>query len=197
VPKIKVPAEAWAGQTDFAVLKPNVYNVKVKSAVHRPDRNDLNLVFTVIDGTEKGSEFMEYVNYGESSLWRYAECVVGFGLYDRAKRSPTVDPELDAKKLAGKSGKVRTKIDNYEGEERTRVARYLAPAASTAPVDEPDEDEDEDDEDEEDGVDLDAMDRAELKKFIKEEELDIRVTKSMDDDAIRDAIGEALDEEEE
>lgn len=71
-------------------------------------------------------------------------------------------------------------------------------------VDEPgDSDETEDGDDkgsdapEEEEVDLDVMDRKALKAFIKEQDLDIRVTKSMSDDDIREAIEEAMDEGEE
>jgi hypothetical protein len=57
------------------------------------------------------------------------------------------------------------------------------------------DEEEEDDEDE--GVDLSTLDRAALKKLIKENELEIKVVKSMDDDAIREAIAELLGEDEE
>lgn len=48
--------------------------------------------------------------------------------------------------------------------------------------------------------DLDEMDRTELKAYIKDNDLDVRVTKSMDEDdireAIRDAVGDGDDEDE-
>jgi hypothetical protein len=58
---------------------------------------------------------------------------------------------------------------------------------------EEDEDEDEDDED----VDLESMDRKELKAFIKEEDLDVKVLRTDDEDDIRAKIEEAMGEEEE
>ena len=59
---------------------------------------------------------------------------------------------------------------------------------------EEDESEDDDDESEEEenveegGDELDNMDRSELKAYIKEHELDVKVTKKMEDDDIREAI---------
>lgn len=50
-----------------------------------------------------------------------------------------------------------------------------------------------DDEVEEDEVDLNDLDRTALKGFIKEQELDIKVTKAMSDDDIREAITEAME----
>ena len=55
-----------------------------------------------------------------------------------------------------------------------------------------DEDADDESEDEENveegGDELDNMDRSELKAYIKEHELDVKVTKKMEDDDIREAI---------
>lgn len=56
--------------------------------------------------------------------------------------------------------------------------------------------EEEEEGEEETLVDLDAMTRAELKDFIKEQELEITVKKAWSDDELRDAIREALPEPE-
>lgn len=62
-----------------------------------------------------------------------------------------------------------------------------------------DEEEDDSDEAEDDG--LDDMDRTELKKYIKDNDLEVSVKKSMSDDDLREAIREAMggesDDEEE
>jgi hypothetical protein len=69
--------------------------------------------------------------------------------------------------------------------------------------DEDDDDEDNipmDDDDDEEGDDLEDMSRKELKEYIKENHLEVKVKKSMDDDDIRSAINDAMtddDEEEE
>lgn len=67
--------------------------------------------------------------------------------------------------------------------------------------DEPDADDEEedDDDDDEDEIDLDDMSRVELKRYIRENELEVRVTKKMSNfaivDAIRDAIGDGDEDE--
>jgi hypothetical protein len=66
--------------------------------------------------------------------------------------------------------------------------------------DEEDEREDEEDEEESDQTlaeELDRLNRSELKAYIKEHELDISVKKSMEDEDIRDAIVEAVGDEDE
>ena len=55
------------------------------------------------------------------------------------------------------------------------------------------EEEEADDNEEDDG--LDDLDRAGLKKYIRENELEISIKKSMSDDDIREAIREALDDD--
>jgi hypothetical protein len=62
-------------------------------------------------------------------------------------------------------------------------------------ADEEDEDEDEDEEDE-DEVDLDSMTRAELKAYIKEEDLDVKILRKDDEDILREKIREAQGEDE-
>ena len=57
--------------------------------------------------------------------------------------------------------------------------------------------EEEEDDEEEDGDELDDLDRTGLKKFIKENELDVKVLKKMTDDDIRAKIREAVEDEEE
>lgn len=64
---------------------------------------------------------------------------------------------------------------------------------STEDADDEEEDNSEDEDDSnEDSDEFDDMDRKELKAYIKENELEISVKKSMSDDDIRDAIREAL-----
>ena len=58
------------------------------------------------------------------------------------------------------------------------------------PEESDDEEEDDSDEAEDDG--LDDMDRTELKKYIKENDLEVSVKKSMTDDDLREAIREAM-----
>lgn len=55
---------------------------------------------------------------------------------------------------------------------------------------------DSDEDEEEDEVDLDSMNRTELKAFIKSEKLSVRVKKTMSDEQLREAIEEAMEDEE-
>jgi hypothetical protein len=76
---------------------------------------------------------------------------------------------------------------------RDAIAEALA-----GPEEEPEDEEEEDEEEDEDeGVDLTALNRNDLKKFIKDNELEIRVLKSMSDDDIRSAIADAGNVEDE
>lgn len=104
--------------------------------------------------------------------------------------------------------------DEEEEEEKPKKKSAKAPAKkATKKVEEEEEeddeepeeadDEEEDDSDEAEDDGLDDMDRTELKKYIKDNDLEVSVKKSMSDDDLREAIREAMggesddDEEEE
>ena len=93
--------------------------------------------------------------------------------------------------------------DEEEEEEKPKKkSSKVAPAKKSKKVEEEEEDDEEDEdeteeEDEEESEDaeddgLDDMDRTELKKFIKENDLEVSVKKSMSDDVLREAIREAM-----
>jgi SAP domain/Protein of unknown function (DUF669) len=111
--------------------------------------------------------------------------------------------EMDLNKLIGKTAQLKLKSDtDQDGEYQPRIGQIM-PAASKSDEDEPEPEtpEAEEPEDDEEGeeLDLDALSRSELKKLIKDEELEITVKKSMTDDDIRALIAEAMggDEDEE
>lgn len=99
--------------------------------------------------------------------------------------------------------------DEEEEEEKPKKKSAKAPAKkATKKVEEEEEDdeepeeaddEEEDDSDEAEDDGLDDMDRTELKKYIKDNDLEVSVKKSMSDDDLREAIREAMggDSEEE
>lgn len=131
------------------------------------------------------------------------------------------DDDKPAKKKTSK--KVTKKVveeeeededDSDDEEEEEKPKKKSAPAKKTSKKveeeedDEEEEDEDETEEDDEEESDdaeddgLDDMDRTELKKYIKDNDLEVSVKKSMSDDDLREAIREAMggddsDEEEE
>lgn len=93
--------------------------------------------------------------------------------------------------------------DEEEEEEKPKKkSSKVAPAKKSKKVEEEEEDDEEEDdeteeEDEEESDDaeddgLDDMDRTELKKYIKENDLEVSVKKSMSDDDLREAIREAM-----
>lgn len=122
------------------------------------------------------------------------------------------DDEKPAKRKSSK--KVTKKVKEEEDEddsddsddedEEEEKPKKKAPASkSKKKVEEEDEEDDEESEEDEDDSDenedsdddgLDDMDRTELKKYIKENGLEVSVKKSMTDDDLRDAIREAMDD---
>lgn len=78
--------------------------------------------------------------------------------------------------------------EDSEEDENDKLAKEVEDEED-ADEDENDDDESEEEENvEESGDELDDMDRSELKAYIKEHGLDVKVTKKMEDDDIREAI---------
>lgn len=104
--------------------------------------------------------------------------------------------QIDTDKLVGTSVQVKLKSDtDQDGDYRPRIAKFMALADDPEQEEEPEEPEAEP-EDEGEPIDLDALDRAELKKLIKDEELgtlaDLGITKATTDDEIREIIATAM-----
>lgn len=91
-------------------------------------------------------------------------------------------------------------VEEEEDEKPKKPAKKASKKVEEPEEEEEDEDEEETEEEEEDedeGDQFDEMDRSALKAYIKENELDITVKKSMSDDDIREAIRAEVGEEEE
>lgn len=86
--------------------------------------------------------------------------------------------------------------EEVEEEEEEEKPKKPAKKASK-PEEEEDEETEEEEEDEDEGDEFAEMDRTALKAYIKDNELDITVKKSMTDDDIREAIRAEVGEEEE
>ena len=84
--------------------------------------------------------------------------------------------------------------DEEEEEEKPKKVEEEEVEEEEEPEEADDEEEDDSDEAEDDG--LDDMDRTELKKYIKDNGLEVSVKKSMSDDDLREAIREAMNSEE-
>ena len=79
--------------------------------------------------------------------------------------------------------------EDSEEDENDKLAKEVEDEDAEEDESEDDDDESEEEENVEEGGDeLDNMDRSELKAYIKEHELDVKVTKKMEDDDIREAI---------
>ena len=110
------------------------------------------------------------------------------------------EDEKPKKKTVKKTSKKVEEEEDADDEEEKKPAKKSAkkkveeePEDSEEEDSEEEETDDEDSEEEEtDGDEFDDMDRKELKRYIKENELEITVKKSMSDDDIRDLIREAV-----
>ena len=98
------------------------------------------------------------------------------------------EDEKPAKKKSSKKSEPEDDDDSDDDEDEKPAKKGKA-KKQPEPEDEDDEDDDDDDSDSDDDDDeLDGLDRSELKKYIKENELEVTVKKSMSDDDIREAI---------
>lgn len=106
----------------------------------------------------------------------------------RAQYDSDDDEDGGKRKSAKKTSK--KKFDDEDDDEDEKPAKKGKAKKQLEPEDEDDEDEDDDDDSDSDDDDdeLDGLDRSELKKYIKENELEVTVKKSMSDDDIREAI---------
>jgi len=89
--------------------------------------------------------------------------------------------------------------EEEDDEEEEEAPKKTSSKKSTKKVVEEEEEDDEEEEAEEEAEEdeLDDLDRDELKKYIRDNELEVSVKKSMSDEDIREAIREAVNEEEE
>jgi hypothetical protein len=189
---------------------PKIYKAKITAVEHRTEKSDgtkiegkgdFHVTVSVGDGF---APLHSYIGLYDATAWKLREFTDALGL--PAKGS------LDPKKLVGKECRVQVTKDEYDGAYKARLKTWLK--AKDDEADEEDEDEEETDEEEVDEEEeteedepeeeeeeveeeeepeaeadpLDEMDRAELKKHIKSEGLEIKVTTKMSDDDIREAI---------
>jgi len=168
-----------------------LYKAKVVEVTAR-DSNAGNPMLEVVleitqKGDFKGSKMWYYILTDGSQDGRLREFVEACG--KRAKGT------LDTDALEGTELQIKVKPDKDQyGDYRGAVGKVIGTGGGDEDEDEddePEEEPDEEDEDEEEEVDLDDLDRSELKKFIKDNELEISIKKSMSDDDIREAIAEA------
>lgn len=125
--------------------QPGVYGVKIAEVTdRRPEHNDLEVVVDFYQN-EGIARSWSYLNFGDSSRWKFREFTDALGLKPKG--------QLNLDKLVGKKVNVKISADQYQGEYRGRVNRWLKPGASdedetetdTEPDVEPDADTEPDD----------------------------------------------------
>lgn len=171
----------------------------------------IKITLKIKGGKYDGKTVVERLWLSPKALPRLAEMLEILGVKVGKK-----EVGIPLKKLKGKTIGFSLEDEEYEGKIRSRVSwDFLDPDDVVEgddddddddeddddldpDLDDDDEDEDEDDEDEdedEDEEDLEEMDRSELKAYIKENDLDVKVTKKMSDAKIRKLIEAAEDED--
>jgi hypothetical protein len=182
--------------------------IKIKEDESKSGNEMLVVDYKGLDGKLKGKKLRDYMTLTPKSAWKIREMIAACGV-----KVPDSMFDLPYKKLVGKELAVTVEDDEYENKISSKIRDYIdletyAEAEEDEDEeddedldddeleDEDDEDEDEDDEeDDEDEDDLDDMSRSELKAYIKENDLEVKVKKSMDEDDIRAAIRDADDED--
>lgn len=209
----KKGAPAGTIQVDFGSMKEGSgstrvpeddYVVVIKSAkatTFQSGNSGIEMDLEIAEGKHKGKVVRDRIVFTPKTLWRLRDLLEAIGI-----EVPRRVVNLPLKKLMGQELGV-TLVDGepYNNRIKSEVADYLdAETARGAEDDDEDEDDELEDEDEleteeeeedEDEDDLEGLSRAELKKLIKDEELDITVKKSMSDDDLREAIQSARDED--
>lgn len=194
-PKVIKYGNVSAIETEFQAAPVGLYYAKVESVEQKQSKSDEAMVEVVFRLTKDANGKKLKANYGQ--LWYYApldpnsswarrmkELVVAFGLKPKGGNLGVIE---------GKEAMLRLREDtDLNGDYRPNIGKVMK-------VQEPEVDEDEEDEEAEEGSngELDELSRAELKKIIKDEGLEISVKKSMSDDDIREAIADLREDEDE
>jgi|SRR5580765_46436 len=193
-------------EAGFKQAPVGLYHAKVSSIEQKTSKNDEEMVEVIFQITKDADGKKVKENYGQ--IWYYAplnpdgvaggwarrmkELVTAFGLKAKGGNIAAIE---------GKEALIRLREDkDLNGDYRPQIGKILKAEVE----DEDDEDEpdvaaeaDDDAEAEYTMDDLDDMDRTQLKQLIKEEELEIKVTKSKTEDDLREEIAAALEIEDE
>lgn len=148
--------------------------------------------FKIIKGKYKGKVMTGRTTLTPKALFMLRNLLEALG-----KEVPEKTVKVKYKEYIGETVGITVEDGEYNNKPVSEVNDFFDPDQGPEEDEDDDEDDedldDDDDEDEDDESDLDDMDRKELKAYIKENELDVKVKKSMDEDDIREAITEAED----
>jgi hypothetical protein len=196
---IKVQGDTSGIEGNLPQAPVGLYFAKVDEISAKKSKNNEDMVEIIWNITKDANgkkvkkpfaRIWSYAPLDPKSSWarRLKELIEAFGLASKNANVGLIE---------GKEAMVRLREDtDNDGEYRPQISKVLKPKAADDDEDEPDEvdDEDEADDEEEDGDDavatavLAGMNRTALKALIKEEELEVKVLKSMSDDDLREAI---------
>lgn len=148
--------------------------------------------FEITSGKYKGRKFRDRHTLVPAALFNIRNLLEALGV-----NVPEKTTKLKFKKYVGSEVGISLIDGEYNNKPLSEVDDFLPISEVGDDEDEElDDDElDEDEDDDEDDEDLSEMDRKELKSYIKENDLDVKVTKKMDEDDIREAIEEAEGDE--
>ena len=178
------------------------YKAKIKSVAFQTSQSG-NPMFVWkivgVDGKLKAKELTEYTALTKKALWKLRDLMeASVGKAPGGKVNIRKLLDYCRKNVVGKEIVVTLEDDEYVNDKgKTFVSSKIKDYTSIEDYDsDADDAEDEDaDEVEEEDSDLGGMSRVDLKKHIKDNELDITVKKSMTDDDIRTAIKDLTEDD--
>lgn len=173
------------------------YLCKILSAEKKEAKESGNQMIVwklkIIEGKYKGKEMTARTVLIPTALFMLRHLLEALGV-----DVPEKTTKIKYSKYVGRKIGITVEDGEFNNKPTSDVNDFIDPDMIGADEDEDDlddeDDDDEDDDDEEsdeDGDNLDDLSRKELKEYIAEEELDVKVKKSMDEDDIREAIREA------
>lgn len=117
----------------FEVIPKGTYDVVIESAEYKLSQSSgkpmWNLQLTITEGEFAGRKIFTILSFSEKAL---PGTKAAINRIDSSLISASFNPKAIAENgdLVGKPARVKTKIEQYEGNDQTRVAGWLAATAS-------------------------------------------------------------------
>jgi len=115
----------------FKTPPPDVYFVKIEDMEKRDSQSSgipyYNGTIRVLSGIKtkadfQNAKFWDVLSTSDNAVWKIAQLAVSCGVTSEID----IDNESEVKRaLVGKIAKVQTKMEEYEGEERTKVQQWM------------------------------------------------------------------------
>lgn len=166
---------------EYVPPPPGSYQCKIVEATvgnSQSGKQMLTICYEIISGKQKGKKVFDRIV--TSVAWKMDQLGQALGLATKKKRKFTLDTE----EIIGERVTVQVRGGEYQGNPTAEVGRVTAPAdeddldeEDDEDFEEDDEDDDEDDEDDEDDDDYESWSVAELRKELKDRDLNARGAK--------------------